>query len=1182
MNDGYSKQSLLSISSRPAERKSCKICKTFIYFHQPILLCTSCCNVFHGICLKYSNDLVFNLQLILWHCSDCFDSENHRLYCEYCFADIDIEREKFKLCRHCRKPVHMLCMRDEVCMKCCPLAENSLNIENVANIDILEIDRYFNGLPIFNPFEFYERKIVDFIPDVDSLSDSIQNCSFLLNSCRYLKSEKSAVLSRDNIQYSSLIGLNIDGVRTNFDQFQVFASKVDTRLSDNVIGYFLCETNVTANESDTFYLDKFNKFTLDRIRNKNNKLKHKGSGLMIFLTQKLYNVKVCAELNVSTLDFECLAVEVEQSNIKLLLICVYRSPSGNFDNFIVLLDEVLSNANKRREFKTFLLGDFNVNLLNPKSSNCTNYLSCIFSNGYFPVISRPTHFTGLNPTCIDHILCNDLSDAISSGIFRDKISHHLPIFLSLDLKLCNNVKDIQKPRIRINEFTLGNFCKELDEIDQSLNLDETAETCFSSFIRQFRLSYDKWFINQTASVNKKFVNLRKDWITIGIAKSCRVREELYGNWFHCKTLSNWNTYHKYSRKLDSMIEKVKFDYLKKKLDDNIHDLKKTWRLINSILGRKRQNKLLTFPGEDASHNFNKYFVSVANDLLRNNYSNKVPDESFMNYLNESKGHQNGIFTPLENCTFEPAEIRKLISELNNSKCTYFSPRVLKSVSYSLAPILSKLFNKCTASGYFPNELKVAKIIPLFKNKGSVNDMCNYRPISMLSVFSKLFEKLIHKVISEFLDENDLLNESQYGFRKRRSTLHALLNATENIYQASDSKLNTLGIFIDFSRAFDTVNHSILLKKLNYYGIKGQILQLLTSYLSDRKQYVSYGGRESTLLEVDIGVPQGSVLGPLLFIIFINDIINITQLAKCVLFADDCNLFVTHTSREALYRIANQILHELYQYCCSNRLIINYGKCCFIEFGSASKSEGRNSYFLGILNSKFEQVEKCKFLGVIINEHLNWNDQLEHVIMQVAKSCGTLYRVRLQVPRKILKQIYTALVQPYLNYCISLWGSSLTSKSMNKLFVLQKKCIRIVTGKTTKENGMFRHTKPMFQSLNVLTVFNLYVYFTASELKKILNTDSPKNLSEFFTVSAHSGRIIFPKFNLEFFKSKSFVFNGSRILNYFLQQDIPFTGISHSVFKTRVKRHLLTIQSQSVAGDSSWLPCNHNIFSDVQI
>ena len=138
---------------------------------------------------------------------------------------------------------------------------------------------------------------------------------------------------------------------------------------------------------------------------------------------------------------------------------------------------------------------------------------------------------------------------------------------------------------------------------------------------------------------------------------------------------------------------------------------------------------------------------------------------------------------------------------------------------------------------------------------------------MLSVFSKIFEKLIHKVMTEYLEKNDLLNESQYGFRKRRSTLHALLNATKNIYQACDSRLNTLGIFIDFSHAFDTVNHSVLLKKLNYYGIKGQLLQLITSYLSDRKQFVSYGGRESTLLDVVTGVPQGSVLGPLLFIIF---------------------------------------------------------------------------------------------------------------------------------------------------------------------------------------------------------------------------------------------------------------------------------------------------------------------------
>ena len=384
--------------------------------------------------------------------------------------------------------------------------------------------------------------------------------------------------------------------------------------------------------------------------------------------------------------------------------------------------------------------------------------------------------------------------------------------------------------------------------------------------------------------------------------------------------------------------------------------------------------------------------------------------------------------------------------------------------------------------------------------------------------------------------------------------------------------------MDFSRAFDTVNHTILLKKLSYYGIKGQFLQLLTSYLSGRTQYVSYGGRESTLLNILSGVPQGSVLGPLLFIIFVNDIVNITNVAKFVLFADDLNLFVIHTCRESLYKIANQILQELFKYCFSNRLILNYDKCCYMEFGT--RSESQQNYFLGIYNNRFAQVERCKFLGVIINDQLNWDDQIKHVIMQVSKSCGTLYRVRLQVPRKILKLIYMALVQPYLNYCISLWGYSTTSSSMKSLFILQKKCIRIVTGKTNKENGIFKHTKPLFQSLNILTVFNLYVYFTASELMKILNSNSPKPLYDFFKISAHSERCICPKFNLEFFKSKSFVFNGSKILNYLLQQDIPYSEISNSVFKSRLKRHLITMQSQSVARDDAWLPCNHNIFSDI--
>ncbi len=374
---------------------------------------------------------------------------------------------------------------------------------------------------------------------------------------------------------------------------------------------------------------------------------------------------------------------------------------------------------------------------------------------------------------------------------RAKVSHHLPVCINLDIEVEGTIKTYPKPRVRVNEYLLRMFCKDLEEIENSIDLTESADTCFSSFFDKFSTSYDKWFVNHNTATNKKCINLRKDWITIGIAKSCTTRQALYENWLSNRTAQNWNVYIEYKKKLDRLIDKTKYDYFSKKIDENKHDLKKTWCFINSILGRKRQNRLLTFPEEDAAHSFNKYFVSVANNLILKTYSNNAPDDtdSFRDYLSTIQ-NLNDPLTILEDYTFEATDVSFFISKLNNSKSTYFSPKILKQVSYNLSPFISKLFNRCLSCGYFLKELKIAKVIPLFKNKGSISDMSNYRPISMLSVFSKIFEKLLHKALTEFLDSYDMLNDSQYGFRKKRTTLHALLNATENIYQASDLKLHT--------------------------------------------------------------------------------------------------------------------------------------------------------------------------------------------------------------------------------------------------------------------------------------------------------------------------------------------------------------------------------------------------------
>ena len=261
------------------------------------------------------------------------------------------------------------------------------------------------------------------------------------------------------------------------------------------------------------------------------------------------------------------------------------------------------------------------------------------------------------------------------------------------------------------------------------------------------------------------------------------------------------------------------------------------------------------------------------------------------------------------------------------------------------------------------------------------------------------------------------------------------------------------------------------------------------------------------------------------------------------------------------------------------LIINFEKCCYIDFSRHNKSE---DYFIGILNTEFKKVDKCKFLGVYINSDLNWNDQIKNVITQVAKSCGSLYSIRLHVPSKILRQVYLSLVQPYLTYCISLWGANFNSELMNKLFILQKKCVRIVSGKTEKVDGIFQHTKPLFFRLHILTVFNLYFYFSACIAMRILNQNVPINIFEKFVISERSYRLIYPKFNLSKVKDSNFTFNASKILKYFLNNDIPYHILSASVFKKRLKSHLINMQNQSITGDVNWLPCNHDLFSQVAV
>ena len=347
-------------------------------------------------------------------------------------------------------------------------------------------------------------------------------------------------------------------------------------------------------------------------------------------------------------------------------------------------------------------------------------------------------------------------------------------------------------------------------------------------------------------------------------------------------------------------------------------------------------------------------------------------------------------------------------------------------------------------------MKTAKVIPVFKS-GNRSDFSNYRPISLLSQFSKILEKLFNLRLEQFLISNEILSNCQYGFRSCMSTVHAALELIESISTAVDNKKHCVGVFIDLKKAFDTVNHDLLVKKLFFYGIRGTANAWLNNYLTNRNQYVIADDHSSGMRLITCGVPQGSVLGPVLFLLYINDICNVSNLLKFVLFADDTNIFCSSTSLHDLQDTINRELDKLFVWFSVNRLSLNLGKTNYMLFRSRPPD---NELALKINNVVLPRVAATKFLGIIIDDKLSWKPHIQSVKSKLSSVLSIMYKASKLINTTGMYILYCSLFHPYLSYCNEIWGNTYTS-NVKCLFTLQKKAIRLICNA-----DRLAHTSPM--------------------------------------------------------------------------------------------------------------------------
>ena len=842
-------------------------------------------------------------------------------------------------------------------------------------------------------------------------------------------------------QKLSIVSVNIRSLNNCFDSIEHFLS------GHAKLGVFACQEIWSKNISRKYKIPGFGCLSATTRGD------GRGGGIGFWVNENLSWRELADLDSFKEGVYETKAIEIRfQPDTLWCVLNVYRPPHGDWEEFFQLFNQQVHQISQI--YKNFVIvGDFNLDLLKETQVKI-RYENLYSTINLKQVIVEPTRITPTSATLIDHILVTPVAQW-QAGNFELNLADHLAVAIGIGHRSKTKTKYSNKS---INV---------IDHSDKALTkLKEKLQ----------KLHWEQWYVdndvNSTSRIMENFNEIINSSIDECCAKTLRVKSQ---NWINAEVLEKKKELQKIHKKYlrtrreehfirykeqrkvyNKLLRTVKENHNKQQLEKCGTDTRKLWKVINQALDRtKGDSKIKVIrdgqqqltSDNDKTTAFNDFFVSVTDNIT-------IPIVDF---------DPLDLITQFDNtfCSFgqiTEAEILKLISSLESKTSSgndKLTNKLLKAIGEVIAKPLAFIFNKILTHGEVPKLWKVAKVKPLFK-KGDSTLCTNYRPISLLPVLSKVFEKYIFTRIYNHFKENNLFYENQFGFMEGRSTEDAILTLIHYHQQAKEKNFKCAGILCDLAKAFDTVPHDILLKKLKKYGIQGIELKVIESYLSERRQYTTVNDVESESRRLpDKGVPQGSILGPLLFIIYINDLHLATSL-KSILYADDTLLLGKASSQEELQNLFNQEMPKIHKWFCANKLSLSIGKTHCVPL------HGITDLNITLGTNKIKTVKSAKYLGLEISTGLKWDIHAKKVIKKARAIAYNIARCKNVFSIETRKILYNALFMSNISYCMLCWFPTLQAGLQHKLFLAQKTAIRAVFG-----TFRYIHTAPLFKQLHLV-------------------------------------------------------------------------------------------------------------------